>query len=145
MDDTALIGSELGVSRWIEIDQQRIDRFAECTEDHQWIHVDRERAAKGPFGATIAHGYLTLSLVAATLGEVVEGRLGSGVVLNYGIDRLRFVTPVKSGSRVRNRVTLQAVEPKGEGRTLYTMGCTMEIEGEPAPALIATVLGLATG
>jgi acyl dehydratase len=142
---SALIGSELGVSRWIEMTQERIDQFAECTEDHQWIHVDRERAAKGPFGTTIAHGYLTLALVAATLDEVVGGRLGSGMVLNYGIDRLRFITPVKSGARVRNRVSLAAVEAKGPGKTLYTMACTMEIEGEPAPALVATVLGMATG
>jgi acyl dehydratase len=142
MELSTLVGSELGVSRWIEMTQERIDRFAACTEDHQWIHVDRERAAQGPFGTTIAHGYLTLSLVSATLGEVIDGRLGAAMVLNYGIDRLRFITPVKSGSRVRNRVSLQAVEPKGSGRTLYAFACTMEIEGEESPALVATVLGL---
>ena len=125
--------------------QERIDSFAECTEDRQWIHVDRERAARGPFGTTIAHGYLTLSLVAGTLAEVVGDRLGSAMVLNYGIDRLRFITPVRSGARVRNRVVLQSVEPKGAGKVLYSMACTMEIEGDDAPALVATVLGLAAG
>jgi acyl dehydratase len=145
MEITALIGSELGVSRWIEMSQERIDSFAECTEDRQWIHVDRERAARGPFGTTIAHGYLTLSLVAGTLAEVVGDRLGSAMVLNYGIDRLRFITPVRSGARVRNRVVLQSVEPKGAGKVLYSMACTMEIEGDDAPALVATVLGLAAG
>ena len=145
MEITALIGRELGVSRWIEMSQERIDSFAECTEDRQWIHVDRERAARGPFGTTIAHGYLTLSLVAGTLAEVVGDRLGSAMVLNYGIDRLRFITPVRSGARVRNRVVLQSVEPKGAGKVLYSMACTMEIEGDDAPALVATVLGLAAG
>jgi acyl dehydratase len=145
MEITALIGSELGVSRWIEMSQERIDSFAECTEDRQWIHVDRERAARGPFGTTNAHGYLTLSLVAGTLAEVVGDRLGSAMVLNYGIDRLRFITPVRSGARVRNRVVLQSVEPKGAGKVLYSMACTMEIEGDDAPALVATVLGLAAG
>jgi acyl dehydratase len=145
MEITALIGSELGVSRWIEMSQERIDSFAECTEDRQWIHVDRERAARGPFGTTIAHGYLTLSLVAGTLAEVVGDRLGSAMALNYGIDRLRFITPVRSGARVRNRVVLQSVEPKGAGKVLYSMACTMEIEGDDAPALVATVLGLAAG
>jgi len=142
---STLVGNELGVSHWIDMTQERIDRFAACTEDHQWIHVDLERSARGPFGTTIAHGYLTLSLVSATLGEVIDGRLGSGMVLNYGIDRLRFITPVKSGSRVRNRVALQSAEPKGPGRTLYAFACTMEIEGEESPALVATVLGLAAG
>jgi acyl dehydratase len=144
-DLSALVGSELGVSRWIEMSQDRIDRFAACTEDHQWIHVDPERAAAGPFGATIAHGYLTLSLVAATLGEIVDGRTGSGMVLNYGIDRLRFLAPVKSGSRVRNRVVLDSIEPRPNGTTLYGFVCTIEIDGEEKPALVATVLGMAAG
>jgi acyl dehydratase len=83
--------------------------------------------------------------VAATLGDVIGGRMGPGMVLNYGLDRVRFITPVKAGARIRNRVSLQAIEPKADGKTLYTMACTMEIEGEQAPALVATVLGLATG
>jgi acyl dehydratase len=139
------VGRELGVSGWVTVDQQRIDQFAECTGDKQWIHVDPERAAKGPFGTTIAHGYLVLSLVAATVGEVVGDQLHADAMLNYGIDRARFINPVKSGARVRNRVKLAAAEPKGGGRTLYTMECTLEIEGEEKPALIVSALAMAFG
>lgn len=127
------------MSTWIAVEQSRIDQFAALTGDHQWIHVDPERAAKGPFGATIAHGYLTLALIAATLNEVVTERLAAATMLNYGIDRLRFTNPVKAGSRVRNRVRLMRAEPKGDGRTLYTL----EIDGEEKPALAVSVLALA--
>jgi acyl dehydratase len=139
------VGQELGVSSWITIEQSRVNQFAECTGDHQWIHVDAERAAKGPFGAPVAHGYLTLALVATTLNEIVGDRLGAEAVLNYGIDRLRFVSPVKVGARVRNRVKLAGAEPKGNGRTLYTMDCTLEIADEEKPALAVTVLAMAVG
>ncbi len=139
------VGQELGVSSWITVDQHRIDQFAECTGDHQWIHVDPERAAKGPFGTTIAHGYLSLALVSATLGEVIAGRFEAAAMLNYGSDRLRFITPVKSGSRVRNRVKLAAAEPKDKGRTLFTFDCTLEIDGEDKPALVVSALAMAFG
>jgi len=135
-------GRELGVSSWIGVTQDRIDRFADCTGDLQWIHVDAERAANGPFGGTIAHGYLSLALVAATLNEVIVEQLGAPAILNYGIDRLRFVSPVKVGSRVRNRISLTRVEPKSGG-TLYTLDCTLEIEGEQKPALAVAVLIMA--
>jgi acyl dehydratase len=139
------VGSELGVSSWITVDQTRIDEFAECTGDHQWIHVDRERAAKGPYGATIAHGYLTLALVATTLNEIIGDRFGAREVLNYGIERLRFVCPVKVDSRVRNRAVLAGADPKGSGRTLFTIDCVMEIDGEGKPALVVTALVMAMG
>jgi acyl dehydratase len=139
------VGQELGVSSWISVDQKRVDQFAACTGDHQWIHVDAERAAKGPFGAPIAHGYLTLALVAATLNEVVADRLQASAILNYGIDRLRFISPVKVGSRVRNRIRLAAAEPKGGRGTLYLMDCTLEIDGEEKPALVVGVLAMAVG
>jgi acyl dehydratase len=141
----AQTGQELGVSGWIAVEQSRIDQFAAITGDHQWIHVDSERAAKGPFGSTIAHGYLTLALIAATLNEVVAERLAAATMLNYGIDRLRFTNPVKAGSRVRNRVKLMGAEPKGDGRMLYTLDCTLEIDGEERPALAVSVLALAVG
>jgi acyl dehydratase len=139
------VGEELGVSSWIPVEQRRIDAFAALTGDYQWIHVDAERAAKGPFGTTIAHGYLMLALVASTLNEVVSNQLRAQAVLNYGIDRLRFINPVKAGSRVRNRVKLAGAESKGGGRTLITMACTLEIDGEDRPALAVSVLALAVG
>jgi acyl dehydratase len=116
-DIVAQTGQELGVSSWIAVEQSRIDEFAALTGDHQWIHVDAERAAKGPFGATIEHGHLTLALIAATLNEVAAKRLAAATMLNYGIDRLRFTNPVKAGSRVRNRVKLARAEPKGDERS----------------------------
>jgi acyl dehydratase len=137
------VGQELGVSEWITIDQQRINHFADFTGDHQWIHVDVERAKRESlFGTTIAHGYLTLSLAAALSMElgVIPG--GVSEALNYGLDKVRFLAPVKSGSRVRDRVVLLAVEPQGKGRILLKIRNTMEIEGESKPALIADALSL---
>jgi acyl dehydratase len=136
-----LVGEELGVSDWIALIQQRIDQFADCTGDHQWIHVDVQRAKReSPFGSTVAHGYLTLSLLASTTFELIVKPSGISQALNYGLDRVRFIAPVKAGSRVRNRVKLVAVESKGNGRVLLTTENTMEIEGEDKPALIATAL-----
>jgi acyl dehydratase len=132
------VGRELGVSEWQILDQRRIDQFAECTGDHQWIHVDPERARReSPAGATIAHGYLTLSLIARTTFDIVIAPLGLAQAINYGIDRARFLAPVKVGARVRNRIRLIAVEDKGGGRTLLTTENHLEIEGEEKPALIA--------
>ena len=139
------IGEELAVSEWLEVDQARIDAFAECTGDHQWIHVNRERAAAGPFGGTIAHGFLTLSLIPALTSGVWAQRLGLEATLNYGLDRVRFLTPVRAGSRIRNRLRLVSAEPKGAGRTLLAFENTVEIEGEAKPALIASTLAMAFG
>jgi acyl dehydratase len=137
------VGKELGVSDWETIDQQRIDRFAECTGDRQWIHVDVERARQeSPFGSTIAHGYLLLSLVAPTSLEVFISRSGIKAALNYGIDRVRFISPVKAGSRVRNRIKLIGAEDKGNGRTLLTTENTFEIDAADKPALIAQTLSM---
>jgi len=134
------VGQELGVSSWRPIEQDRIDRFADATDDHQWIHVDRARAADGPFGTTVAHGFLTLSLLAPTAYEVLHDAFANATAFNYGLDRVRFVAPVKAGARVRNRVKLMALEDKGGGRWLVTSENTFEIEGEEKPALIAVSL-----
>lgn len=139
----AFVGKELGVSAWVEVDQARIDAFAQCTGDHQWIHVDVERARReSPFGGTIAHGYLTLSLLAGKLVEmgVVPGDARAAV--NYGVEKTRFLAPVKAGARVRNRVRLMSADSKGDGRVLLRTENTMEIEGEAKPAMVAEALAL---
>lgn len=136
------VGRELGVSGWVTVDQDRIDRFAEVTGDRQWIHVDAERARReSPHGTTIAHGLLTLSLLPALRAEVGVVPDGVARVVNYGYDRIRFLSPVRSGARIRARVTLSAVEEKGEGILLRTTN-TVEIEGEDRPALVADALTL---
>ena len=137
------VGQELGVTEWMTIDQERIDGFADFTGDHQWIHVDVERARReSPFGSTIAHGYLTLSLAASMQYEL--GIIPDGVseALNYGIDRMRFLAPVKVGARIRDRVVLLAVEQQKKGRLLLKTRNTIEIEGETKPALIAEIYSL---
>jgi acyl dehydratase len=134
---------DLGATDWVTLDQDRIDTFAEATGDHQWIHVDPEMAAQGPFGGTIAHGYLSLSLLPGLLSEVmtVEGaRMG----INYGIDRVRFTAPVPVGSRVRLKAKLVSAERRGEG-VLYKLGVEVEIEGSEKPALVGEVLYLVFG
>ncbi len=134
-----LVGEVIGVSDWQVIDQDRIDAFADATGDHQWIHVDRERAAQGPFGGTIAHGYLTLSLLPALLADqelpVPTPRMG----INYGLDRTRFITPVPSGSRVRARTRLDEVTEVPGGVQLKRT-VTVELEGSEKPALVAETL-----
>ncbi len=135
-------GRELGPSPWMRVDQDRIDAFAECTDDRQWIHVDRQRAAAGPFGGTIAHGYLTLSLLVPMLVELGTFPDDGTTVINYGLDKLRFLRPVPSGARVRLHATVAEVTPKGEGRLLAAYDCRVEIEGEDTPALIARALHL---
>jgi acyl dehydratase len=132
---------DLGVGEWLTVDQHRIDHFAEATDDHQWIHVDRERAAEGPFGTTIAHGYLTMSLLPRLfwgLFEVVDRRMG----VNYGIDRLRLISPVRSGSRIRLKAILRSVEPRGEG-FLMRIQAEVEIEHGDRPALVGDLLYMA--
>lgn len=139
----ACIGRELGVSDWLTVDQSRIDQFAECTGDHQWIHVDVERARReSPFGGPVAHGYLTLSLLAPTALEVFIRPAGILQAFNYGLDRVRFISPVKAGARVRNRIKLLSAEEKGGSRVLLSTENTLEIEGEDKPALTAVALAM---
>jgi len=131
----AAAGSSIGTSDWVTIDQRRIDLFADATDDHQWIHVDAARAADGPFGATIAHGFLSLSLLSALIAQVYEidgGKMG----INYGLNRVRFTAPVPVGSRVRGHVELLDVSDFDGGVQLTTK-VTVEIEGAQRPALVA--------
>jgi acyl dehydratase len=132
------VGQHLGWSPWLELTQERIDQFAEATGDHQWIHVDPERAADGPFGATIAHGYLTLSLVNQFLPQVVEVR-GMAMGVNYGLNRVRFPAAVLVGSRLRGGVELTAVDEVAGG-VQTTMVVTVEIEGAERPACVAEII-----
>ena len=137
------VGRELGVSDWVVVDQARIDAFAQCTGDRQWIHVDVERARReSPFGGTIAHGYLTLSLLAALAMEIGLIPEDASAGLNYGLDKVRFMTPVKAGARVRNRVTMASVEKKGGGRIIVKTMNELQIEGEEKPALVAETLAM---
>ncbi len=137
-----LIGQEVGVSKWFEVSQARIDAFADCTEDHQFIHVDPEAAKATPFGGTIAHGFLTLSLASAMSYDAVAPLEGVVMGVNYGFDKLRFLAPVLAGSRVRGRFRLLSAEDKGNGRWLLKHELTVEIEGGDKPALIAEWLGM---
>jgi len=140
------VDRELGVSNWITVDQHKIDEFADCTGDRQWIHVDVERAKReSPFGGTIAHGYLVLSLAAPLAMEVGIIPSDASAGLNYGLDKVRFLTPVRAGARIRNRVVLTSAEPKKGGRVLVGMRNTIEIEGEDKPALIAEALAMLVG
>ena len=138
----SLIGQEVGVSRWITVDQARIDAFARITEDEQFIHVDPERAKATPFGGTIAHGFLTLSLASAMSYDAVAPLEGVVMGVNYGFDKLRFLAPVPAGSKVRGRFTLLSAEDKGGGRWLLKHELTVEIEGADKPALIAEWLSM---
>lgn len=141
-DLQSLIGQEVGVSRWIEIDQARIDAFAKITEDEQFIHVDPEAARATPFGGTIAHGFLTLSLASAMSYDAVKPLEGVVMGVNYGFDKLRFLASVPAGSKVRGRFKLLSAEDKGGGRWLLKHELTVEIEGGDKPALIAEWLGM---
>ena len=135
------VGKELGVSNWVQVEQPRIDQFAECTGDHQWIHVDPKRAsAESPYGGTIAHGFLTLSMVATMAMEVGIMPADARAGLNYGMDKLRFMAPVKAGARVRCRIELVSAEDKGGGNTLIKTRNTLEIEWQNKPALVAEML-----
>ena len=136
------IGEEVGVSSWIAIDQARIDQFAEATEDRQFIHVDPAAAAQTPFGGTIAHGFLSLSLLSRMGAEAMLVPDGLQIAVNYGLDRVRFLAPVRSGSRVRGRFILDSVEEKAPGQLLMRHNVTVEIEGEDKPALSALWLAL---
>jgi acyl dehydratase len=141
-----LVGSELGASDWVAVDQNRIAAFAACTGDRQWIHVDVERARReSPLGGPIAHGYLSLSLVAAMVMELGAIPPDAATGLNYGLDKVRFIAPVKAGARVRTRARLVAAEAQGGGRMLLKLNCTLEIEGEAKPALVAEMLCMLIG
>jgi acyl dehydratase len=140
---TDRIGQELGVSAWQTIDQERIEDFAACTGDRQWIHIDVERARReSPFGGTVAHGFLTLATLAPAAFEVWIEPAGFREAFNYGIERVRFIHPVKAGARIRSRIKLLDIAPKRIGRLLITTENTIEIEGEEKPALIATMLAM---
>jgi acyl dehydratase len=133
-------GLKLEPSDWVTIEQRAIEQFADATGDHQWIHVDPERAAQGPFGTTVAHGYLSLSLLPGLLGSmlnVTDARMG----VNYGIEKVRFTAPVPSGSRVRLKAAIRSAEKRGEG-VLYHVGAEVEIEGSEKPALVGEVVYL---
>ena len=136
------IGEEVGVSGWIAIHQVRIDAFAEATEDRQFIHVDPAAAADGPFGGTIAHGFLLLSLLPRMGAEAMLIPEGMKVGINYGLDRVRFLAPVRSGRRVRGRFSLDSVEEKAPGQWLLRHNVSVEIEDEEKPALAALWLTL---
>ncbi len=135
------VGQELGVSDWVTIDQSRIDKFAACTSDHQWIHVDVERAEReSPYGGAVAHGYLTLAMIAPLSMQIGVIPKDAAAGLNYGVDKARFLAPVPAGARVRLRVVLTGVEPKGGGQAIMKTRNTLEVEGSDKPAVVAETL-----
>ncbi|WP_417489110.1 MaoC family dehydratase [Maricaulis sp.] len=137
-DLASQIGTEIGLSDWIELDQSRIDQFADVTEDHQFIHLDAERAAKEtPFGGTIAHGFLSLSMLSRMAMDIAFVLEGMAMGINYGFDKVRFLTPVSSGKKIRGRFVLEDAVEKSPGQWMLRFGVTVEIEGEKKPALIA--------
>ena len=137
------IGQEIGVSDWIEIDQSRIDVFADVTEDHQFIHIDPERAAKEtPFGGTIAHGFLSLSMLSALAGTTTLVLDGIAMGINYGFDKVRFLQPVRAGKKIRGRFVLEDATERNPGQWMLKYAVTVEIEGEDKPALMAHWLTL---
>lgn len=138
----ARVGSEIGVSSWVAVGQERINSFAKATEDLQFIHVDPEAAARTPFNGTIAHGFLTLSLLSHMGAETMLIPNGVRMAINYGLDRVRFLAPVKSGARIRGRFLLDSIEEKAPGQVLMRHVVTVEIDGEDKPALTAQWLGL---
>lgn len=142
-DYEAKVGQEVGVSDWIEVGQDRIDTFADVTEDHQFIHIDPAAAAMTPFGTTIAHGYLTLSLLSAMAYGAMPGIEGATMGVNYGLNKVRFMSPVKSGKRIRGRFTLSDVTERSPGVMQSTVAVSVEIEGEEKPALAAEWVTLA--
>ena len=136
------VGREVGVSDWILIDQARIDTFADVTEDRQFIHVDPAAAALTPFGGTVAHGFLTLSLLSRMAADAMLRPEGIRMGVNYGFEKVRFLAPVKAGKRVRGRFLLERLDEKRPGQWQFTHQVTVEIEGEDKPALIADWIGL---
>jgi acyl dehydratase len=141
-DIQAKVGSEVGVSDWLAVDQAAIDAFAEVTHDHQFIHVDPEAAAKTPFGGTIAHGFFTLSLLSRMAADAMLRPDSVKMGVNYGFEKVRFLAPVHSGRRVRGRFLLERFEEKRPGQWQFVHTVTVEIEGEDKPALIAEWIGM---
>ena len=135
-------GTELGPSDWLLIDQERINQFAEATNDYQFIHVDTEKAAATPFGSTIAHGFLTLSLISHLVSQIMLKPKGTVMGINYGSDKVRFLQPVKVNSRVRARARVEKVSARPDGQYLTKTTTTIEIENESRPALVAEILSL---
>jgi acyl dehydratase len=138
----ALVGQEIGISSWHMVDQARIDSYADVIEDHQFIHIDPERAQATPFGTTIAHGFLTMSLLSVMSYEVMPAIEGTTMGVNYGFEKLRFISPVKSGKRVRGRFTLTKAELRRPKELQSITNVSVEIEGEDKPALVADWIGL---
>jgi acyl dehydratase len=138
----AMVGQEIGVSRWFEIKQDRIDQFADVTEDHQFIHVDPERAKQTPFGGTVAHGFLTLSLLAPMAFDAQPTISNTAMVVNYGFDRIRLIAPVPAGSRIRGHFVLKEIVDRGPKEIMARTEVTVEIKGGGKPALVADWLGL---
>ena len=138
----ALVGRGLGTSEWMTIDQERVNLFADATDDHQFIHVDPVRAAQTPFGGTIAHGLLTLSLIVPLCFDFVPKVAGTRMLLNYGFDKVRFPAAVRVGKRIRGSATLAEVVERKPGQLLMKLDVTIEIEGEPKPALTAEWLSM---
>lgn len=136
----ARVGSEIGKSRWLKIDQARIDAFAECTDDRQWIHVDPRRAAEGPYGKTVAHGLLIVSLIPHLSENVSLVPEGAVATLNYGINRVRFITPVPVASEIRDTIFLEAAQDRGDGHILLTHRHTIEVRGQVKPACVVEML-----
>ncbi len=136
------VGTEIGTSDWIEISQAAIDTFADVTDDHQFIHVDPQAAAQTPFGGTVAHGFLTLSLLSRMAADVMLRPEAVKMGVNYGFEKVRFIAPVRSGKRVRGRFRLSSFEEKGPGRYQFVHAVTVEIEGEDKPALQADWIGM---
>lgn len=140
-DFAGAVGEDLGTSPWVTITQERIDQFAEATGDHQWIHVDPQRAADGPFGTTIAHGFLTLSLVPSMLWQIYAVE-GTRMAVNYGADTVRFVSPVPVGSRVRGQATLAEATPSSNGGTRFGIDVTIELDGSDRPACVLRTIAV---
>jgi acyl dehydratase len=138
----ARVGQVVGISSWITIDQTRINAFADVTEEWQFIHVDAERAAQTPFGGTIAHGFLTLSMISMMGGEVILVPENAKIVINYGLERVRFLAPVGSGKRIRGHFTLDSAEERATGQIMFRHDVSVEIEGEQKPALSAQWISL---
>lgn len=136
------LGKEIGTSDWFVMTQDRINAFAECSEDRQWIHVDLERAAKSPLRGTVAHGFLLLSLVAHFLQQLPLFQMKFKMAANYGLDRVRFINAVRPGVRIRNRAVLKDIQKKGFRKALLKIENTLEIEGEEKPAMVAELLVL---
>lgn len=136
------VGKEIGLSDWMEITQERINAFAEATEDRQWIHVNPLKAKFGPFRQTVAHGFLILSLLVHLSSKIELFQNGVKFVTNVGLNHLRFITPVPAGSKIRNRCKLKAAAGKGDGKIMLTIENTVEIQGTEKPALVAEILAL---